>query len=130
MLIVFIPILKITDLALKTFKRLNQIILYILSANIRIDKAPPPNLPRFTRHPRGLILNDGDEAVIECTLAGRNLSFGVYEGCCKMRGAVFSSPEPSGSQGELIVYPCSVVRPSVRPSSVRPSSTIVKDLLL
>ena len=30
-----------------------------------------------------------------------------------------SSPEPSGSQGELIVYPCSVVRPSVRPSSVR-----------
>ena len=33
---------------------------------------------------------------------------------------LFSSPEPSGSQGELIVYPCSVVRPSVvRPSSVR-----------
>ena len=27
---------------------------------------------------------------------------------------IFSSPEPSGSQGELIVYPCSVVRPSVR----------------
>ena len=27
--------------------------------------------------------------------------------CC-----FFSSPEPSGSQGELIVYPCSVVRPS------------------
>ena len=26
----------------------------------------------------------------------------------------FSSREPSGSQGELIVYPCSVVRPSVR----------------
>ena len=34
---------------------------------------------------------------------------------------LFSSPEPSGSQGELIVYPCSVVRPSVRPSVVRPS---------
>ena len=34
--------------------------------------------------------------------------------------AIFSSPEPSGSQGELIVYPCSVVRPSVvRLSSVR-----------
>ena len=33
---------------------------------------------------------------------------------------IFSSPEPSGSQGELIVYPCSVVRPSsIRPSSVR-----------
>ena len=33
---------------------------------------------------------------------------------------IFSSPEPSGSQGELIVYPCSVVRPSVRrPSVVR-----------
>ena len=33
----------------------------------------------------------------------------------------FSSPEPSGSQGELIVYPCSVVRPSsvVRRPSVR-----------
>ena len=28
--------------------------------------------------------------------------------------SIFSSPEPSGSQGELIVYPCSVVRPSVR----------------
>ena len=39
----------------------------------------------------------------------------------------FSSPEPSGSQGELIVYPCSVVRPS---SVRRPSSTIFKDLLL
>ena len=35
---------------------------------------------------------------------------------------IFSSPEPSGSQGELIVYPCSVVRPSVvRRPSVRPS---------
>ena len=34
---------------------------------------------------------------------------------------IFSSPEPSGSQGELIVYPCSVVRPSVvRPSVCRP----------
>ena len=35
--------------------------------------------------------------------------------------AFISSPEPSGSQGELIVYPCSVVRPSVvRPSVRRP----------
>ena len=32
---------------------------------------------------------------------------------------IFSSPEPLGSQGELIVYPCSGVRPS---SSVRPST--------
>ena len=32
---------------------------------------------------------------------------------------IFNSPEPSGSQGELIVYPCSVVRPSVRRPSVR-----------
>ena len=32
---------------------------------------------------------------------------------------IFSSPEPSGSKGELIVYPCSVVRPSVRRPSVR-----------
>ena len=34
---------------------------------------------------------------------------------------IISSPEPSGSQGELIVYPCSVVRPSVVRPSVRPS---------
>ena len=33
---------------------------------------------------------------------------------------IFSSPEPSGSQGELIVYPCS----GVRPSSVCRLSTI------
>ena len=37
---------------------------------------------------------------------------------------IISSPEPLGSQGELIVYPL-----SRRPSSVRPS-TIFKDLLL
>ena len=35
--------------------------------------------------------------------------------------AFFSSPEPLGSQGELIVYPSSR-RPSVRRPSVRPSS--------
>ena len=34
-------------------------------------------------------------------------------------GCVISSPEPLGSQGERILYPCSVVRPS---SSVRPLS--------
>ena len=34
--------------------------------------------------------------------------------------AIFSSPEPSGSQGELIVYPCS----GVRPSSVRRPSVV------
>ena len=28
------------------------------------------DLPRFTRHPQGLLLNDGDEAVIECIVAG------------------------------------------------------------
>ena len=38
----------------------------------------------------------------------------------------FSSPEPSGSQGELIVYPCSGVHPSVH----RRLSTILKDLRL
>ena len=32
----------------------------------------------------------------------------TYEMC----NCFISSPEPSGSQGELIVYPCSVVRPS------------------
>ena len=32
---------------------------------------------------------------------------------CEAKSSLFSSPEPSGSQGELIVYPCSVVRPSV-----------------
>ena len=57
-----------------------------------------------------------------------------YENLPMQYTEIFSSPEPSGSQGELIVYPCSVVRPSVRPSvrrpsSVRPSSTIFKDLL-
>ena len=51
---------------------------------------------------------------------GENLSpflfFCVFQ---RPGGFLFSSPEPSGSQGELIVYPCSVVRPSsVRPSSV------------
>ena len=35
---------------------------------------------------------------------------------------IFSSPEPLGSQGELIVYPCSGVRPSA--SVVRRPSTI------
>ena len=34
-------------------------------------------------------------------------------GPCGFGEDFFSSPEPSGSQGELIVYPCSVVRPSV-----------------
>ena len=50
-------------------------------------------------------------------------SVAVQRGLIAFHGkAVFSSPEPSGSQGELIVYPCSVVRPSVRrPSVVRPS---------
>ena len=38
-----------------------------------------------------------------------------------LKEQIISSPEPSGSQGELIVYPCSVVRPSVvRPSVRRP----------
>ena len=39
--------------------------------------------------------------------------------CSETTLLVFSSPEPSGSQGELIVYPCSVVRPSVVRPSVR-----------
>ena len=38
---------------------------------------------------------------------------------------IFSSPEPFGLQGELIVYPS-----SRRPSSVHRTSTIFKDLLL
>ena len=43
---------------------------------------------------------------------------------------VFSSPEPLGSQGELIVYPSSR-RPSVvRRCRRRPSFTMLKDLLL
>ena len=46
--------------------------------------------------------------------------FGSENGKFRYKTVIFSSPEPSGSQGELIVYPCSVVRPSVR----RPSSTI------
>ena len=54
---------------------------------------------------------------------GHGLKICMWFGCNPW---IISSPEPSGSQGELIVYPCSVVRPSVR----RPSSTIFKDLLL
>ena len=42
----------------------------------------------------------------------------------KLLQAFVSSPEPLGSQGELIVYPWSVVHPSVRPSS----STMLKHL--
>ena len=44
---------------------------------------------------------------------------------------IFSSPEPLGSQGELIVYPSSR-RPSVRRPSVRPSVVVnnFKHLLL
>ena len=37
---------------------------------------------------------------------------------CLFINMIISSPEPSGSQGELIVYPCSVVRPSVRRPSI------------
>ena len=48
---------------------------------------------------------------------GYQKPFGIK---CKWAKWLFSSPEPSGSQGELIVYPCSVVRPSVRPSVRRP----------
>ena len=62
--------------------------LIIFSANIRIDKAPPQDLPRFTRHPQGLILNDGDEAVIECTVAGSDFLYiyirGVFLNECKL----------------------------------------------
>ena len=34
--------------------------------------------------------------------------------------AIFSSPELSGSQGELIVYPCSGVRPQFQTSPLKP----------
>ena len=51
-----------------------------------------------------------------------------YYQCFEERaGHIFSSPEPLGSQGELIVYPYSR-RPSVRRR--RPSFTMLKDLLL
>ena len=51
---------------------------------------------------------------IDNLLAGNCASLALFS-------QLFSSPEPSGSQGELIVYPCSVVRPSsvVRRPSVR-----------
>ena len=42
---------------------------------------------------------------------------------------IFSSPEPLGSQGELIVYPSSR-RPSVRRPSASASFTMLKDHLL
>ena len=47
----------------------------------------------------------------------------VHDGCGKDNG-IFSSPEPLGSQGELIVYQCSSVRPSSSSVVVRRPSTI------
>ena len=48
---------------------------------------------------------------LTCTVTEAGLKLEILE---LSRGGIVSSPEPSGSQGELIVYPC-----SVRPSSVR-----------
>ena len=42
--------------------------------------------------------------------------------CQAKMQSVISSPELLGSQGELIGWPCSGARPSVRPSVVRPST--------
>ena len=59
-------------------------------------------------------------AVLEFLSWGLCLLFAILLSS-KFQNSIFSSPEPSGSQGELIVYPCSVVRPSVcRPSVRRP----------
>ena len=44
--------------------------------------------------------------------------------------AIFSSPEPPGSKGELIIYPCSGVRPSTAVRRRHRLSTTYKDLLL
>ena len=46
--------------------------LYIkLSGNVTIEKSPMPDLPKFTRHPLGQVLNDGDPAAIECEVRGQ-----------------------------------------------------------
>ena len=66
--------------------------------------------------------NDLDYKFFHCgnVSKGCNHFLGEKGFCC-----VVSSPEPLGSQGELIVYAS-----SRRPSSVRPSSTMLKHLLL
>ena len=56
--------------------------------------------------PTGMLNHVGNETRADQTVQIYRLSFPLV-----------SSPEPSGSQGELIVYPCSVVRTS---SVVRP----------
>ena len=86
------------------------------------------NVPLFLTVPGYRLTNAGYDYLALKTLTTRDviLSVGNQIGVGKESGKlfkiIFSSPEPSGSQGELIVYPCSVVRPSVRPSVVRPSS--------
>ena len=68
---------------------------------------------------------DGSQAKVKCRHLMSdpiNITKGVHQGnvLSPLLFNIFSSPEPSGSQGELIVYPCSVVLPSVRrPSVVR-----------
>ena len=64
--------------------------------------------------------NKGADQLLGYREADLRLCFRIGETPVVSRCGFISSPEPSGSQGELIVYPCSVVRPSVRrPSSVR-----------
>ena len=51
-----------------------------------------------------------DSLFKEFVLLRRAISLKVNYEKVKFSNHVFSSPEPSGSQGELIVYPCSGVR--------------------
>ena len=65
-------------------------------------------------HGKDIIIEEQEDATVLQKICpiGMVMFFTVH-----VQQLIFSSPEPSGSQGELIVYPCS----SVRPSSVRPS---------
>ena len=64
-----------------------------------------------------------DTHVVQC-LYLLNKKFRAFSYLLWLYSLVFSSPEPLGSQGELIVYPL-----SRRSYVIRPSSTIFKDLL-
>ena len=79
-------------------------VLDIFAANVKIDKAPPMDLPKFSRHPQGLILNDGDPAVIECTVIGKYTKLYAIKHCIVTLHL---------SETRHIILYCCVVCPSV-----------------
>ena len=121
MYIVIIIVLFITF----TFARMTKILLYIYEIHDifwarHIESRDFSRIGRITHavvclhHLLPYVGTIGSNGITNGT-SGKTLN-----GIMSTNGTIFSSPEPSGSQGELIVYPCSVVRPSVRrPSVVR-----------